>query len=103
MATIDLTAASRARQAEREKSGAEQHVIKFKDWKAKLPFELPGEYAFAMAEGDLASAFKSVVGDKSFEDFRQLAPSTDDLKAFTKAINDLYGFDEGESEPSDAS
>lgn len=104
MATLDLSQAARARQALRETNGAEQHRVKFKDWSCKLPHELPGEYSFALGEGDLAAAFRSLFGPEEFENFRALHPTTPDLKELSKGIGKLYGFDsEGESEPSDAS
>lgn len=93
MATLDLNKLRTARAAEREKpdSGWEPRVVKFNDLKVKLPDELPGKFATALAVGDFVGCINAVFGEDAPR-FWDMDPTVDDIRALSDGLGEMYGF-----------
>ncbi len=97
MKTIDLNQKRKARAAKREKDQDEPAVILIGKEKLKLPAELPAEFAFQAAEGNIRGAVSALLAEKADAFFKE-SPSFDDVMDLMTDVSEIYGFDNlGES------
>lgn len=91
---IDLDGARAAR------GETEDVKLKFGGKQFTLPGELPFLFAELSRQEKLDEALRSLLGDKQAKAFFALNPTIEDLTAFSEAIVQVYGLDEGKSEGS---
>lgn len=103
MKAIDLNKKRQARAAKREKDQDEPVVVLIGDEKLQLPAELPAEFAFRGAEGDIRGAVKALL-DGQADVFFQQSPSFQDVMDLMGEVSEIYGFEDmGESAASASS
>lgn len=100
---VDLDALRAARSEERAAAGETTKTIKFGGKDYELPPELPYDYAYASALGDLKAAVRALLGDAQFDDFWTNGPSMEDMNAIADSLYPHYGKSEGESKASGSS
>lgn len=101
---VDLDALRTARAETRAEAGYTVKTITFGGKEFELPAELPYDYAYASALGDLKAAMKELLGEEQFVEFWKNSPSMDDMKEIAEAIAPHYGNkSEGESKASGSS
>lgn len=92
-----------AARAARAEAGGDVPVVQFGDREFVLAAELPADFAFLQADGDLRGAIGTLFSAEDVDAFWASRPSIDDLEALADGIGSLYGLSRPESSASDAS